>query len=63
MLASISGDGKSILLALNPKVNTQVQLADLHTISQYHRLGTRPKTFDIKLPDLPHRGTRHACRR
>jgi len=50
VLASISGDGKSILLALNPKVNTQVILQTYTTISQYYAPGTPPSTFDIKLP-------------
>jgi len=50
VLASISGDGKSILLALNPKVNTQVLLTTYTTISQYTTSGTPPTTFDIKLP-------------
>ena len=50
VLASISGDGKSILLALNPKVNTQVLLVTYTTISQYTTAGSPPSTFDIKLP-------------
>jgi type II secretory pathway component GspD/PulD (secretin) len=50
VLASISGDGKSILLALNPKVNTQVLLQTYTTISQYTTSGTPPTTFEIKLP-------------
>ena len=50
VLASISGDGKSILLALNPKVNTQVLLTTYTTISQYYAAGAPPTTFDIKLP-------------
>jgi type II secretory pathway component GspD/PulD (secretin) len=50
VLASISGDGKSILLALNPKVNSQVILETYTTISQYYAAGTPPTTFDIKLP-------------
>ena len=50
VLASISGDGKSILLALNPKVNTQVLLTTYTTISQFTSVGTPPTTFDIKLP-------------
>jgi type IV pilus assembly protein PilQ len=50
VLASISGDGKSILLALNPKVNTQVLLQTYTTVSQYTTSGTPPTTFDIKLP-------------
>ena len=50
VLASISGDGKSILLALNPKVNTQVILQTYTTISQFTTAGAPPTTFDIKLP-------------
>jgi type IV pilus assembly protein PilQ len=50
VLASISGDGKSILLALNPVVNTDVQLVKYATLSQYG-VGTNVQsTFDIKLP-------------
>ena len=45
VLASISGDGKSILLALNPRVNTQVQLQKYTTI-----MGPGTNTFDINLP-------------
>jgi type II secretory pathway component GspD/PulD (secretin) len=50
VLASISGDGKNILLALNPKVNTQVLLETYTTISQFTTTGNPPTTFDIKLP-------------
>ena len=50
VLASISGDGNSILLALNPRVNTQVQLQTYTTISQFTAVGSPPQTFDIKLP-------------
>lgn len=50
VLASISGDGKSILLALNPIVNTDVQLVKYATLSQYG-VGTNiQSSFDIKLP-------------
>ncbi|HWV99363.1 MAG TPA: hypothetical protein VNZ64_06675 [Candidatus Acidoferrum sp.] len=50
VLASISGDGKNILLALNPIVNTDVQLVKYSTLSQYG-VGTNVQsTFDIKLP-------------
>ncbi|HEV2393526.1 MAG TPA: type II secretion system protein GspD [Verrucomicrobiae bacterium] len=50
VLASISGDGSSILLALNPVVNTDVQLVKYATLSQYG-VGTNVEsTFDIKLP-------------
>jgi type II secretory pathway component GspD/PulD (secretin) len=50
VLASISGDGKSILLALNPRVNTQVLLQTYTTVSQFTSTGSPPNTFDIKLP-------------
>ena len=50
VLASISGDGKSILLALNPRVNTQVQLQTYTTVSQFTATGSTANTFDIKLP-------------
>jgi len=50
VLASISGDGKSIVLALNPVVNTDVQLKRYATLSQYG-VGTNVQsTFDINLP-------------
>jgi type IV pilus assembly protein PilQ len=50
VLASISGDGRSIVLALNPKVNGQVLLQTYTTVSQYTGQNTPPQTFDIKLP-------------
>lgn len=50
VLASISGDGKSILLALNPKVNTDVQLTKYATLSDYDSTGKIQSTFDINLP-------------
>src|ERR1035438_4010392 len=50
VLASISGDGKSIVLALNPKVNTQVQLVPYNTIVQYNANNTPQSSFQIKLP-------------
>jgi type II secretory pathway component GspD/PulD (secretin) len=50
VLASISGDGKGILLALNPSVNGQVLLQTYTTVSQYYAANTPPTTFDIKLP-------------
>jgi len=54
VLASISGDGESIVLALNPKVNSQVLLETYTTISQVAGgtgdNATTPSTFDIKLP-------------
>ena len=55
VMASISGDGKSILLALNPTVNTDVQLVKFATVSQYGGGGGGTSagiqsTFDIMLP-------------
>jgi type IV pilus assembly protein PilQ len=50
VLASISGDGKSILLALNPIVNTDVQLVKYATLSQYGGGTNVQSSFDIKLP-------------
>jgi type IV pilus assembly protein PilQ len=50
VLASISGDGKSILLALNPRVNTQVLLEKYTTVSQVNADGKVTSEFDIKLP-------------
>ena len=52
VLASISGDGRSILLALNPRVNTQVLLQTYTTVSQIYptSTGSSVNTFDIKLP-------------
>jgi type II secretory pathway component GspD/PulD (secretin) len=50
VLASISGDGKSILLALNPKVNTQVTLQNYMTINQFNAAGNTAAQFTIQLP-------------
>lgn len=50
VLASVSGDGRSILLALNPKVNTDVQLVKYATLSDYDSQGRLQNTFDINLP-------------
>jgi type II secretory pathway component GspD/PulD (secretin) len=51
VLASISGDGKSILLALNPRVNTDVQLVKYATLTDFQG-GTNNafSSFDINLP-------------
>lgn len=50
VLASVSGDGESILLALNPKVNTEVLLQTYTTVSQVNAQGNATSSFDIKLP-------------
>ncbi len=50
VLASISGDGKHILLALNPRVNTDVQLVRYTTLNDFDADGNLQSTFDINLP-------------
>src|ERR1043166_1823058 len=52
VLASISGDGKSILLALNPRVNTDVQLVRYATLTELSPGLTNNAltSFDINLP-------------
>jgi len=50
VMASIAGDGKHILLALNPRVNTDVQLVKFATLTDYDANGRPQTTFDINLP-------------
>src|SRR5256885_17250932 len=51
VLASVSGDGKSILLALNPRVNTDVQLVRYATLTDFQGgISNAAQTFDINLP-------------
>jgi type II secretory pathway component GspD/PulD (secretin) len=50
VLASISGDGRSIVLALHPRVNTDVKLEKYATISDFDQDGKLQSTFDINLP-------------
>ena len=50
VLASISGDGNNIVLALNPRVNTDVQLVKYATLTDYDSTGRVQNTFDINLP-------------
>jgi len=50
VMASVSGDGTSILLALNPKVNTSVVLQKYATLTQYGANNTPQSSFDILLP-------------
>ncbi|HVU99880.1 MAG TPA: type II secretion system protein GspD, partial [Verrucomicrobiae bacterium] len=52
VMASISGDGKSIVLALNPIVNTDVQLVRYATLTEFQggTTGNQNSTFDINLP-------------
>ena len=49
VLASIAGDGQHIMLALNPRVNTDVQLVPFATLTDYNG-GTNSTSFTIKLP-------------
>ena len=50
VLASIGGDGKSILLALHPKVSAAPQMVTFATVSDRDSLGRIASSFDIKLP-------------
>jgi len=52
VLASIAGDGKHIVLALNPRVNTDVQLVTFATLADYDPV-TRltVNSFALKLPE------------
>jgi type IV pilus assembly protein PilQ len=51
VMASISGDGKSILLALNPRVNTDVELVRYATLTDFQGgVSNATSTFDINLP-------------
>jgi len=51
VLASISGDGESILLALNPRVSQDVKLVTFATLSDTDAEGNVTSTFDIRLPE------------
>ena len=50
VLASISGDGNSIVLALNPRVNTDVQMVKYTTLFDYDAQGNLQNSLDIRLP-------------
>jgi type IV pilus assembly protein PilQ len=51
VLASIGGDGQTILLALNPRVHSEVRLATFATITDVDSAGRPVSSFDIKLPE------------
>lgn len=51
VVASIGGDGKSILLALKPEVNQDVKLVTFATITDLDDSGQVVSTFDIRLPE------------
>ncbi|MBI3851094.1 MAG: type II secretion system protein GspD [Verrucomicrobia bacterium] len=50
VVASIGGDGKTILLALKPEVKSSVQLVTFATVTDRNDAGNVVGTFDIKLP-------------
>lgn len=50
VMASIAGDGQHIVLALNPRVNTDVQLVKYATLNDFNSTGQLQSTFDINLP-------------
>ena len=52
VVASIAGDGQSVLLGLNPKVSQDVQLVTFATITDVDAQGNPVSRFDIKLPEL-----------
>lgn len=51
VLASVGGDGRTIFLALRPKVNSEVKLVPFATITDLDDQGKVVSTFDIKLPE------------
>jgi type IV pilus assembly protein PilQ len=51
VLASIGGDGRSIMLALSPKVVTEASLVTFATINDRDDTGKVTSSFDIKLPE------------
>lgn len=52
VLASIGGDGETILLALKPEVNSNVQMTEFTSVTDYDTSGKPFKSFSIKLPQL-----------
>lgn len=50
VLASVGRDGKTINLALNPRINSDVELVPFATITDTDSAGAVVSTFDIKLP-------------
>ncbi|MBR5605612.1 MAG: type II secretion system protein GspD, partial [Verrucomicrobia bacterium] len=51
VLASIGGDGETIMLALNPVVNTDVDMVEFTSINDYDEDGKILHSFSIKLPE------------
>jgi type IV pilus assembly protein PilQ len=51
VLASVGGDGRSVMLALRPKVAQDVKLITFATITDRDDSGNISSSFDIKLPE------------
>ncbi len=51
VLASIGGDGQTILLGLHPEVNQDVKLVTFATVADHDDTGKVVSSFDIKLPE------------
>ena len=51
VVASIGGDGESILLALHPEVNQEVKLVTFATVTDRDVSGNVISSFDIRLPE------------
>lgn len=51
VVASIGGDGESIMLALHPEVNQEVKLVTFATVTDRDLAGNVISTFDIRLPE------------
>lgn len=51
VVASIGGDGKTILLALNPEVNQDVQMVTFATVKDFDSSGKVSGSFEIRLPE------------
>lgn len=52
VLASIGGDGETIMLALRPEVNSDVKMTEFTSINDYDSDGNLIESFSIKLPEL-----------
>lgn len=51
VVASIGGDGESIMLALHPEVNQEVKLVTFATVTDRDVAGNVISSFDIRLPE------------
>lgn len=51
VVASIGGDGESIMLALHPEVNQEVKLVTFATVTDRDLAGNVISSFDIRLPE------------